>query len=72
VQKVKPDLHLIDDITGGDYLLLCTDGVTNSINDNDLCQVFGKNSSTSEKVATIKSLCDKSSKDNYSAFIIKF
>jgi protein phosphatase len=72
VQRVNPDLHHIDDITGGDYLLLCTDGVTNSINDNDLCQVFGKNSSTSEKVATIKSLCDKSSKDNYSAFIIKF
>jgi protein phosphatase len=71
VQRVKPDLHLLDDIEGGDYLFMCTDGVTNSINDKDLCHIFGKNSSTSEKVTTITSLCDRSSKDNYSAFIIK-
>lgn len=69
--KVKPDLHLIEDITENDYLLLCTDGLTNSLTDKELENIISIANSTNNKLEVITKVCESKSKDNYSAYLIK-
>lgn len=69
--KVKPDLHSIEDITENDYLLLCTDGLTNSLTDKELENIISIANSTNKKLEVITTVCESKSKDNYSAYLIK-
>ncbi|MCL1894638.1 MAG: protein phosphatase 2C domain-containing protein [Holophagaceae bacterium] len=60
----------LDDIATGDYFFLCTDGILESISDELLCDIIGRNISDEAKMAQIKEICQKESRDNYSAYLI--
>lgn len=71
VAKTSPDIHLLQDLRAGDYLFLCTDGITDGISDNQLTEIIASDSSDAEKISLIESLCEGNSGDNYSAFLIR-
>ena len=70
-QKVKPDIHFIKDIQKDDYLFLCSDGVSGSITDTELCDILSTQETNQEKMQTINTLCEANSADNYSAYLIQ-
>lgn len=57
------------DIQNGDYVFLCTDGVTGKISDDELVNIITSKASDSEKMQKISSLCEDSS-DNNTAVLI--
>jgi len=71
VKKTKPDIHFITDIKKEDYLFLCSDGVSGSITDTELCEILSGRETNQEKMQTINTLCDANSADNYSAYLIQ-
>lgn len=71
VKKDTPDIHLLEDLKAGDYIFLCTDGITDGISDVQLSEIISSDSSDDEKISIIMSLCEGNSRDNYSAFLIR-
>jgi protein phosphatase len=67
---IQPEVAIIRDIEEGDYLFLCTDGITESISDEKLTNIISKDASDDEKMNRIKQICSKNSRDNYSAYLI--
>ena len=67
---VEIDVLKITDVMPNDEFFMCTDGVTEVWNDDDLCQIFSSNLSSEEKINTIKDRCRDSARDNYSAYLI--
>ena len=71
VKPSKIDLYECTSVEPGDYFFLCSDGVLESISDEDLLDiVFGKEIEE-EKIENIKHRCSISSDDNYSCILIK-
>ncbi len=71
VKKTKPDIHFIKDVQKEDYLFLCSDGVSGSITDTELCEILSTEETNNEKMQTINTLCEANSADNYSAYLIQ-
>lgn len=76
-QVIQPDgLNTIHpevvnlNIEDGDYIFLCTDGITESIDDEKLVDIISNHISDDEKMEQIKQICSEHSKDNYSAYLI--
>ena len=67
---VEIDVVKITDVLPDDEFLMCTDGVTDVLSDNELCKVFSKDISSEEKINTIKDFCRLNARDNYSAYLI--
>jgi protein phosphatase len=67
---IQPEVAVIWDIEEGDYLFLCTYGITESFSDDALTDIISKDISDDEKMSRIKHICSKSSRDNYSAYLI--
>ena len=67
---VDVDIIKITDVLPDDEFFMCTDGVTEVWNDDDLCKIFASNISSEEKINTIKDSCRNKARDNYSAYII--
>lgn len=67
---VEIDIEQITDIHPGDRFLMCTDGIMESLNDNELSELFSKDDSPEDTLATIKNRCNDNSRDNYSAYLI--
>ena len=71
VKPVKIDLYECSSIDPGDYFFLCSDGILESISDEELLDiVFGKEVEE-EKIENIRHRCNKSSDDNFSCILIK-
>jgi serine/threonine protein phosphatase PrpC len=70
VSDVRPDLHLITDLRPGDYLLLCTDGIYESLTDEQLALIMQDNSADVAKMNIVYDLCEANSKDNFSAYLL--
>jgi len=66
----EADVTLINDIKDGDYFFMCTDGVTECINNNTLSQIFKTASSADYIKNTIVESCSKKARDNYSFYIL--
>lgn len=64
------DIVQITDIQAGDCFLMCTDGITESFNDNELSELFSKADSPEETLSVIQARCNNQSRDNYSAYLI--
>jgi len=71
VKKINLDVEHISDIQAGDYFLLCSDGVWGVIPDESLVNILKANRTDEEKIGQIEQRCIQSSKDNYSAYLIK-
>ena len=70
---VFPDVAELKDIKEGDYLFLCSDGVTESIDDRTLVEIITKREMPDhEKMNRIKHICLENSTDNHSAYLIPF
>lgn len=59
----------IEDIEGGDYFFLCSDGVLHNMDDSHLVEILSSEISDKEKMAIIAKLCESSS-DNNTAYLI--
>ena len=70
METIHPEVVVIKDIKNGDYLFLCTDGVTESIDDPLLVEILSGQASDNEKMDSIKQICQENSRDNYSAYLI--
>lgn len=68
-QPAEIDVSLLTDIQSGDYMLICTDGVTECLSDNDLSGVFSSFSIENIK-NTIVECCSEKARDNYSFYIL--
>jgi protein phosphatase len=69
-EPIQPEVVIIWDVEEGDYLFLCTDGITESISDEKLVNIVSKDVPNNEKMNRIKQICSKNSRDNYSAYLI--
>lgn len=65
------DVAVITDIQAGDYFLLCCDGVLERLSESALINIISDITlDDSGKLATIKALCDKGTRDNYTAWLV--
>jgi protein phosphatase len=71
VHRSLPDIQLISDILPGDIFFLCSDGVYETLSDNNLSQVFASENTLSQKMEIIKNACESHSGDNYSGYLIE-
>jgi protein phosphatase len=67
---VDIDIVHITDIQPDDKFLMCTDGVVEALNDDELCAIFSDNNASEEKLNTIRETCRMKARDNYSAYLI--
>ena len=71
VKKTKLDIHFIKKLQKDDYLFLCSDGVSGSVTDTELCEILSTEETNKEKMEIINTLCDANSADNYSSYLIQ-
>lgn len=64
------DVVILTDIEEGDYLFLCTDGVTGTIDDPELVKILGQAGCDESKMEAVKERCRTGARDNYSAYLI--
>ena len=67
---IHPEVVVLNDIMDGDYLFLCSDGITESIDDNLLIEILSGQISDFEKMEKMKQICLDHSRDNHSAYLI--
>lgn len=71
-RPVKPEFKRLEDIKPGDFFLLCTDGIMESVSDSQLVEIIGNGTiSDEEKVLRIQGMCREHSRDNYSMLLLK-
>lgn len=70
-KRYKADVYQFDDIKGGDYFFLCSDGILEQLSNDSLCRILAeKKLDDKEKLHEIKSICDGKTKDNYTCWLI--
>jgi protein phosphatase len=70
-KPTQADSVLLTDIKKGDFFMLCSDGVLESWNDNDLKALFSTHNQTDKLTENIKAECSKNSRDNFTAIVFK-
>ncbi len=74
-KPVKADVKIISDIKNGDYFFLCSDGILEGINDEELAAALSKSQKSNEwnKQFTkeLEGICLQKSKDNYSMYLVQ-
>lgn len=66
----EADVVLLNDIQAGDYLFMCSDGVLEHLNDEELSDIFKSSSGPEGIKHAIMSVCSGKTRDNYSFYII--
>ena len=70
-KRYKADVYTFDDIQGGDYFFLCSDGVLEQMSNEALCEILAQDNLSDElKLTRIKSICENKTKDNYTCWLI--
>jgi len=68
----RPDFKHFRNVEAGDYFFLCTDGIIESVTDDDLVTILNTTDASNEdKIETIRLKCEHSSKDNHSAYLLQ-
>ncbi|WP_200942724.1 PP2C family serine/threonine-protein phosphatase [Dyadobacter sp. Leaf189] len=70
-RSTEADVVQITDIRAGDYFFLCTDGILEGIEEEQLVNILATNAGDAEKLGEIESICSASSTDNFSAYLIR-
>lgn len=68
-QPTEPDVTLLSGIQSGDYVFMCTDGVTESLTDKELSSIFTSGSIEYIKNSIVE-YCSEKARDNYSFYIL--
>lgn len=63
-------IHITRDVAAGDRFFLCTDGVSESISDTQLCDIVAKNMNDEAMINVICQQCQGRSRDNFSAYLV--
>ncbi len=71
VKDTEAEVAIITDIHEGDYFFLCTDGVQESISDEQLTEIISLPIADDAKMEKIRLACQEHSKDNHSAYLLK-
>lgn len=66
----EADVVLLNDIQAGDYLFMCSDGVLERINNEELSDIFKRSSCPEEIKNAIMAACSGKTRDNFSFYII--
>jgi len=69
-KRCKADIHITRDVQAGDRFFLCSDGVSESLTDKQLCAIAAENVGDKAMINAIRSLCEKHSRDNFSAWLV--
>ena len=69
-EKIEMTIDTLVDVAGGDYLLLCTDGVNDALRDNEIEAVLYEGI-LEERILRLREMCDEKSHDNYSAIFLQ-
>ncbi|MDE6360815.1 MAG: protein phosphatase 2C domain-containing protein [Muribaculaceae bacterium] len=64
------DMIMLTDIEAGDYFLLCTDGVTQLVDDRHITELLDTDIPDEEKTARLAAMCDGST-DNNTAILVR-
>ena len=64
------EIHMTCDVQAGDRFFICSDGILESLTDDRLCAIISKDNNEEAIINTIKDLCEKHSRDNYSAWLV--
>jgi PPM family protein phosphatase len=68
----EADGQWIHDLAGGDYFMLCTDGLIENITDNDLkILLAGNTAADTDIVLAIQEKCFGKTRDNYSMYLLQ-
>lgn len=70
-KNIRADIHVLEKIECGDYFFICSDGVLEAFNDQQLVHGLSEDISLKLKLEAIASICHQSSRDNYSAIAIE-
>ena len=70
-RSTEADVMQITDIQAGDYFFLCTDGILEGVEEEQLVNILATNTSDAEKLAEIELLCRTNSMDNFSAYLVR-
>lgn len=68
--RFKATIYETTDVEADDFFFLCSDGVLESVDDRILLSTVESKSSDEEKIESLKNLCNISSRDNNSAYLI--
>ncbi|MBD5254565.1 MAG: hypothetical protein HDS53_00595 [Barnesiella sp.] len=64
-------VRVTNDVRSADYFLMCTDGVTEAVSDQAICEILGDTGlSDQDKVERMKALCLADSHDNFSLYLV--
>ena len=66
----EAEIHFLSDVQPGDYFYMCSDGMLENITDNELVEIFRKDTNLDEKKQLLLEN-SRENKDNHTAFIIQ-
>lgn len=67
----RADFKQHENILPGDYFLLCSDGVTESLDDEQLAEIISVSENPDKAAQVLKDICEKNSKDNFTGVLIR-
>ena len=71
-QQTKADTYFIADIMPDDYLLLCTDGLLERIDKQELMEILGPQQRETDKQKLFMDFCKDKTSDNFSMYLLQF
>jgi protein phosphatase len=69
-KRPKAEIHRTNDVKAGDCFFLCSDGVLESLSEEDLLSIIGEKTDDEARLRAILQLCETNSNDNYSAYLV--
>lgn len=67
----KADYRLESDIRQGDFFFLCSDGVLEQLENEELCRILANaQTSDEEKLSEIENVCKRGTKDNHTCILL--
>ena len=69
---VAPDVARVSDLSSGDRLLLCTDGLTNMVDDKGIALLLGKGDPAEATDALVEAALANGGIDNVTVIVVEF
>ena len=69
-KRCRADIHITRNVAAGDRFFLCTDGVLESLSDEQLCNMMAENTDNETIIKEIHEQCREMSRDNFSAWLV--
>jgi PPM family protein phosphatase len=69
-KSTEVELHTINDVREGDYILLCTDGLLENVDEKAIREIF-KTAGSENLAVTFNRYCYGRTKDNYSMYLVQ-